>query len=196
MALLTSIPRSPRRAARRIVAVGLAVLLALLGLASSASGQQAAQADQLKAAFVFQFANYVQWPDSAFEDASSPVVIGIVGNDAMVKTLTASVRGKTVGTRGFRVTNITSEKDVESCHIVFIDAADDKRVDDYLAYTRTKPVLTVSDDDNFTAEGGIIRLFEKDNKLRFEVNVDEAERSGITISSKLLGLAQVVHDKT
>ncbi len=77
----------------------------------------------------------------------------------------------------------------------FIDATDDKRADDFLAAVRAKPVLSVSDDDNFTEEGGVIRLFEQDSKLRIEINIDEAGRSGLTISSKLLSLAQVVHDK-
>lgn len=195
MALLSPAHSTPMRS----MAARFMAILVLLGLASSAPAQQAVKRDELKAAFVFQFANYVQWPESSFKDAESPIVIGIVGNDAMVKTLTTSVRGKTVGARGINVVDVSTKEAAESCHILFTqysDERDEKRVDEYLSYTRTKPILTVSDDDNFTEEGGIIRLFEKDNKLRFEINVDEAERSGLTISSKLLGLAQIVRDKT
>ncbi len=113
----------------------------------------------------------------------------------MTETLATAVRGKTVGEREIQVVDVAAEKDAESCHILFIDATDDKRADDFLAAVRAKPVLSVSDDDNFTEEGGVIRLFERDSKLRIEINIDEAGRSGLTISSKLLSLAQVVHDK-
>jgi hypothetical protein len=195
MALLKQ-PYRIRRMAFRSTLTVLALILALLGVASPASSQKAAERDDLKAAFVFQFANYVQWPTSVFKDASSPVVIGIVGNEAMVKTLKASVRGKTVGSRPLEVVAVTKPSAAEACQVLFVDPSDDDRVNEYLSVTKNKPVLTVSDDSDFTEEGGIVRLFEKDNKLRFEINLDEAERAKLTISSKLLGLAQVVHDKT
>ena len=171
------------------------MLAGLAILAQPVSGQKAS-VDDLKAAFVFQFANYVQWPDSCFKDASAPIVIGIVRNDGISKTLAAAVRGKTVGARSIQVVDVADEKAADGCHILFIDAKDDKKVDDFLATVRAKPVLTVSDDDNFTSEGGVIRLFLRDSKLRIEINIDEAGRSGLTISSKLLSLAQVVHDKS
>ena len=196
MALLMSKPTTRRGALRRLVTAALAALLGLGALASAVSADQVVDFDELKAAFVFQFANYVQWPESSFKEASSPIVIGIVGNDAMVKTLSASVRGKMVGAHPIEVTSVGNEKAVAPCHILYIDGSIDTRVDQYLAVTRSKPILTVSDHENFTSEGGVIRLFKKDNKLRFEVNVDEAQRAGLTISSKLLGLAQVVHDKS
>ena len=137
-----------------------------------------------------------KWPDESFKDKSAPIIIGIVKNEAMTKTLSAAVRGKIVGDRGIQVVDIADEKAAETCHILYIDSADDEKVDNFLALVRSKPILTVSDDDNFTSEGGVIRLFELDSKLRIEINVDEAERSGLTISSKLLSLAQVVRDKT
>jgi hypothetical protein len=195
MAILTSLRTPRRRALAHLALAALAAALALACTPMRAWAQQVAQRDELKAAFVFQFANFVQWQDASFKDASAPLVIGIVGNEQMVKTLDASVRGKTVGTRSIQVVSISDAKSVGGCHILFIDSSDDKRVDTYLASARGKSILTVSDDDDFTAEGGVIRLFEKDNKLRFEVNVDEAQRASLTISSKLLGLAQIVHDK-
>jgi hypothetical protein len=76
-----------------------------------------------------------------------------------------------------------------------LDGGDDAKVNRFLDETRAKPILTVSDDTDFTAEGGIVKLFEQQNKLRLEINIDEAERSGLTFSSKLLSLASVVHDQ-
>ncbi len=191
MALLSRTHNRRSLAAR--FALAACTLLAVFVQPASA---QKARIDELKAAFVFQFANYVQWPDESFKDKSAPIIIGIVKNEAMTKTLSAAVRGKIVGDRGIQVVDIADEKAAETCHILYIDSADDEKVDNFLALVRSKPILTVSDDDNFTSEGGVIRLFELDSKLRIEINVDEAERSGLTISSKLLSLAQVVRDKT
>lgn len=195
MALLTGRHTDRRRAAARF-ALAVCAMLAGLSLLARPVVAQKAERDELKAAFVFQFANYVEWPETAFKDAAAPIVIGIVKNESVAKTLTASVRGKTVGERSIEIVRVDEEKEADKCHILFIDSADDKRVDDFLSIVRTKPVLTVSDDNNFTEEGGIIKLFEQASKLRIEINIDEAERSGLTISSKLLSLAQVVHDKS
>ena len=184
-----------RRVFLRATFAVLASVAAVAGLCIPVDAQRA-DVDEVKAAFVFQFANYVQWPNSTFETDSAPVVIGIVDNEKIIKALSTSVQGKTVGKRSLKVIAITSEEEAQHCHILFIDHSDDKRVDDYIAAVRNKPVLTVSSDENFTEEGGVIRLFEQQGKLRFEINADEVERAQITISSKLLSLAQVVHDKT
>lgn len=194
MALLTSTHSRPRSWRARIACAIAAVLLGVALLASPVDAQKASP-DALKAAFVFQFANYVQWPESKFKDASAPIIIGIAHNDDMSKALAAAVKGKSVAGRAVEVVEVTDEASASGCHILFIDSQDDGRVDDFLKFAVSKPVLTVSDDSNFTEEGGIIRLFERDNKLRIEINVDEAGRSGLTISSKLLSLANVVHDK-
>jgi len=193
MALLTRTHTLRRSRTARLALAAVAVLIGLVLFAQPVSAQKATQ-DELKAAFVFQFANYVQWPETSFKDEATPIVIGIAGNQDMSKTLAAAVRGKTVGSRAIQVVDVADEKSADACQILFIDAKDDKKVDDFLATVRTKPILTVSDDDNFTSEGGVIRLFLKDSKLRIEINIDEAQRSGLTISSKLLSLAQVVRD--
>lgn len=194
MALLTS-TYTRRHWCARLACAMAAVLLGIAVFTAPVLAQKAASPDELKAAFVFQFTNYVQWPDGAFKDASAPIVIGIAHNAPMSKALAVAIKGKTVGNRSVQVVDVTDEATAATCQILFIDASDDKRVDEYLKGVVTKPVLTVSDDDNFTGEGGIIRLFERDNKLRIEINVDQAGRSGLTISSKLLSLASVVHDK-
>lgn len=194
MALLTLTQKRSRRTFLRAALATLAYI-AVAGLCLPVYAQRA-EIDEVKAAFVFQFANYVQWPDASFENESAPIVIGIVDNEKMIKALSTSVQGKTVGKRGFKVVAVTKDDEAQACHILYIDESDEERVDEYLSAVREKSVLTVSSDDNFTREGGIIRLFEAQNKLRLEINVDEAERAQLTISSKLLSLAQVVHDKT
>lgn len=195
MALLT---RTHKRSRHALLRATLAVLASIAAMACVCAPvyAQRAQIDDVKAAFVFQFANYVQWPDDTFENDASPIVIGIVGNENMIKALGASVQGKNIGKRSIKVVAVAGDQEAQACHILYIDSSDDKRVDDYLSAVRSKPVLTVSDDDNFTEKGGVISLFEAQSKLRFEINVDEVERAKLTISSKLLSLAQVVRDKT
>ncbi len=192
MALLT---RAHSRSRRAFLRAMLAVLASIAAVAGLCTPVRSATIDDLRAAFVFQFANYISWPGAAFANDTAPIVIGIVGNETMAKTLTSSVQGKTVGKRSLKVINIESAADAPTCHILYVDDSDDKRVDDVIAAVRNKPVLTISTDDNFTTEGGVIRLFEAQSKLRFEINVDEAKRASLEISSKLLSLAQVVHDK-
>lgn len=195
MALLTRTHKRSHRAFLRATVAVLASIAAVACLCAPVYAQRA-QIDEVKAAFVFQFANYVQWPDGTFENDASPIVIGIVDNENMIKALSASVQGKSIGKRSIKVVDVASDQEAQTCHILYIDSSDDSRVDDYLSAVRSRPVLTVSDDDDFTEEGGIIRLFEAQSKLRFEINVDEVERAKLTISSKLLSLAQVVRDKT
>jgi hypothetical protein len=179
----------------RIGAVATLVALATLVLSSAVSAQRrAASFDEVKAAFVYQFANFVTWPEDAFETDTDPMTIGILGNEEMVDLLREAVSAKTVGLRPILVRQLSEPGEAAECHIVFLDGSDDRRVDEYLAVLTTKAVLTVSDDSNFTEEGGIIRIFEQQNKPKVEINVDEAKRSNLTISSKLLSIAKIVND--
>jgi len=180
---------------RRFLALALAVLASLLVLTAPAHAQRSASFDEVKAAFVFQFANYVTWPAEVLKDGSTPIVIGIVGNDEVTSILRDSTRDKTVAGHSVVVRELSAPAQAAECQIVFIDKSDEKRVDDYVAKTAGKPILTVSDGDNFTKEGGIIRVFEQANKPKIEINVDEAARAKISISSKLLSLANLVRDK-
>ena len=195
MALLN---RGHSRFARTLVrtaGVVQALALAVLLFAGGVSAQKrAASFDEVKAAFVYQFANFITWPEDAFPDAGTPVTIGIVDNETVADVLRESVRGKTAAGREIIVREVTTPAQAVECQIVYLDKSDQRRVDEYLAVLVGKPILTVSDDDDFTEKGGVIRVFEQQNKPKIEINVDEAERSGLTISSKLLSLAIIVHD--
>ena len=143
MAILRHIRRSANRPLRREGRRGAAVafllrsaLMLMLSLAlslilsSSATAQRGAELDRLKAAFIFQFTNFVEWPDDAFEDESSPFVIGIVGNDAVKNILEAAVRDKLIGGRKARVRSFSSTSDLSSCQIVLVDESEARRAPD------------------------------------------------------------------
>ena len=176
-------------------ALMLMLSLALsLALSSSAMAQRGAELNRLKAAFIFQFTNFVEWPDDAFKDESSPFVIGVVGNDTVRDILERAVQPKTVAGRKVSVRSVSSASDLSSFQIVFVDESVARDAPDIVDRYMDKPMLTISDSDRFTDQGGIIRLYRESSKLRIEINIDAAERANLKISSKLLSLGRVVHD--
>ncbi len=184
-------------AAAFLLRSGMMLMLSVvltLALSPSAKAQRGAELNRLKAAFVFQFTNFVEWPDDAFEDDSSPFLIGIVGNDAVRDILAANVREKLVGGRKLIVRSFSSSSDLSSCQMIFVDDSEARSTSDIVDRYMDTPILTISDSDSFTKVGGVIRLYREASKLRIEINIDAAERADLKISSKLLSLSRVVHD--
>ena len=152
-------------------------------------------ASSVKAAFVYQFANFVEWPEASFENISSPLKIGVAGDDELLEALRKIVVGKKIGLRSVEiVANGVLDDDFHDCHILFNGANDQKSLAAYIKRQNGSAILAVSDSPSFTRDGGIIRLFDADKKIGIEINIDAAERAHLRISSKLLRLATVVHD--
>ncbi len=150
---------------------------------------------KVKAAFIYQFTRFIEWPEATFAEKTSPIIICVSGDQALLDTLQELVAKKEVGGHPFEIRAPSVMMDPEECHILYI--ASDQSLDKYeavLSGSSTMPVLTVGDAKNFTAEGGVVRLYERKSKLGIEINIDAATRRNLKISSKLLGLADVVHD--
>ena len=165
-----------------------------LAISTTALAQREAEINKLKAAFIYQFANFVEWPEDTFESDNEPFVICIVGNDEIREVLRAAVRGKSVGNHPVRVQTSGGSGDLSNCQIAFIDESERRNTPDLIDRYMDQPILTVGDSEDFTKIGGIIHLYPQASKLRIEINVDAAKRAGLKISSKLLRLATVVHD--
>ena len=166
-------------------------------LATSALGQETSQAPEyrIKAAFLYNFAVYTEWPASMFEKSDSPIVVAIVGDDPFGKELDAAVRGKTVHGRAIEIRRHKAADDVSACHLLFLSGSEAKQLPHILRrFPEAKP-LTVAETDDFCRSGGVIRFFVDENKVRFEVNTDAAVRARLKLSSKLLHLAKVVRDE-
>jgi hypothetical protein len=164
---------------------------------SSAKAQESSQAPEyrIKAAFLYNFTLYTEWPSTAFEKADSPIVLAIAGEDPFGKELDAAVRGKTVRGRPIELRRFGSASEVVSCHVLYLSASEAKQLPQVLKrFPDTKP-LTVAETEDFCRAGGVIRFFVDQNKVRFEVNTDAAARSRLKISSKLLHLARIVRDE-
>jgi hypothetical protein len=144
---------------------------------------------QIKAAFIYNFARFVDWPTQAFSDATSPMVIGVLGKNVFGDSLAQIIKGNTIGGHPLEVKEFDSATDAASCQLLFISASEKSHFSKILAQLSGKSILTVSETDNFISEGGMINLKIVDNRVRFEINNEAAKKAGLTISSKLLSLA-------
>jgi len=149
---------------------------------------------RIKAAFLYNFTLYTEWPASAFNQPDSPIVVAVVGEDPFGKELDAAVRGKTVRGRTIEVRRFGRAGDVEACHLLFLTDSLAKDLPQILGKVSDGGPLTVGETEDFTRAGGVIRFFVEENKVRFEVNTDAAARARLKLSSKLLQLARIVRD--
>jgi hypothetical protein len=143
----------------------------------------------VKAAFLYNFAKFVEWPSGA---PGGPIKIGILGKDPFGSTLDSTVRGKTANGRSLVVRRLKRTRDARSCHIVFISRSEKGRLTEILTAVKGAPVLTVADTERFAHQGGMVNFYLEQNKVRFEANVRAARHARLTISSKLLRLAKIV----
>ena len=166
-----------------------------LVLASALSAQTKAAAEyEIKAAFLYNFAKFVEWPPSAFTNPKQPVSICILGADPFGHALTDALLGKTIGEHPVTLEQARRASDLAGCHIVFVSASESPRLPDVLAHLRGLPVLLVGESEGFAGAGGTIQFVLDQNRVRFAINPGAAERAGLKISSKLLALATIVHD--
>jgi len=146
---------------------------------------------QVKAAFLFNFAKFVEWPSEAFSDASAPLVITVFGDDPFNGSLEA-VKGKLVNNRRLTIRRVKDIQEIGKSNVLFVGPSAKKELARILEALQGQSVLTVGEDGVFTQCGGIINFVKEDNRVRFEVNVSAAERAGLKISSRLLALARIV----
>lgn len=167
-----------------------ALILGLL-LATTTWGQKAEEY-RVKAAFLFNFAKFVEWPPQMFKTARDPIAICLVGQNLFGDALNEAVNGKTVDGRTFLVRQISGEQPSAGCQILFVSSSERRRLHIILGEIKTEGVLTVGETDNFASEGGIINFKIEGGRVCLQVNVDAAEQAKLHISSKLLNLAQIV----
>ncbi|HVU55294.1 MAG TPA: YfiR family protein [Puia sp.] len=146
---------------------------------------------ELKAVFLYNFAQFVEWPPTAFSNSEAPLIIGVIGKNPFGTRLKDIVSGEKVNGHDVSVQYYDNAEDIGTCHILFINLPEAKKREQVLQLLKDRNILTVSDAPGFPAEGGMIRLFTRDNKIRFEVNLEVSRAAGLSISSKLLRLADL-----
>jgi hypothetical protein len=172
-----------------------AVLMAALSIGGArlAWAQSSASSEyQVKAAFLFHFAQFVDWPPESFQGAGSPLTYCTVGGDPFRGALDSSLSGKTIEGRPVRVMHFKEATEIRGCQILFVGAADKKFVSGTLTSLNRSPVLTVGESAQFAQEGGMIGFLLEDNKVRFDINLEAAEGAKLKISARLLALARTV----
>jgi hypothetical protein len=183
-------PSEGRPRSRTIFAAFLISLLLFMGQEGGA--QDALSEYQVKAAYLFNFLKFVDWPEDAFADPLAPIVIGVVGDDPFGNALPQVVIGKTVQGRDLVIRIYRTGEDLRGAHILFISASERKRLPTILSSLRGTSVLTVADTAGFLDAGGMIQFLNENERVRFAINVDATSRAKLKVSSKLLSLAKAV----
>lgn len=173
---------------RAIPTLGLS-LVWLLPVGDGRAQESPPSEYRLKAAFLFNFAKFVEWPPEAFAEKTSPFIIGVLGQNPFGNELEQTIRGKTVNDRSLQVKEFHSVTEATNCHILFISTSEKQRLPEIFKGLRGASVLTVGETDRFTEAGGMINFVAEGNKTRFQINDAAAKGAGLKISSKLLSLA-------
>ena len=181
-----------RQASLRFSIAALTVLLFIGGVRWVSAQSNISSEYQVKAAFLFHFAQFVDWPPEAFKDAGAPLTYCTVGEDPFHGALDASMSGKTIDGRPVRVLHFKLGQEVQTCQILFLGAPEKKSLAATLVNLGASPVLTVGESQNFIEQGGMIGFLWEDNKGHFEINLEAAERAKLKISARLLTLAKTV----
>jgi hypothetical protein len=165
--------------------------LILFGVGKTVYGESPQQKEYaIKAAFLYNFAKFVEWPKESFENPKN-VLLCVLGKNPFGSAL-HKMQGKEIQGRKLKVTQTERAEDIGKYHIVFVGRSEKDDVAEILANLKGHSVLTVGDMEGFAHQGGMINFIMKQRKVRFEINADAAEQAGLKISSKLLKLATIV----
>jgi uncharacterized protein DUF4154 len=171
---------------------GFGLLLMFGILIATGAWAQAVDEYQVKAAFLYNFARFVEWPPQISTASAEPMAICVLGQEPFARVLQDALAGKSVAERELVVRRISDVSKVGSCRILFVGSSERKRLRTILTGTRACGVLTVGETDSFTSEGGMINFTLEGGRVRFEINLEATEREGLRISSKVLSLARIV----
>ena len=168
----------------------------LFGLALAAAPHALAQTGVtergVKAAFVYKFLSYVEWPASAIAQPDAPIVVGVIGADDLAAELAEVVRGRTVGARPVEVRRLRAGEPPIGLNALFIGAGEKSRIAPLARAALPRNVLVITESDDALDHGSVINLILVDGRVRFDVSLDAAERAGLKLSSRMLAVAHLV----
>jgi YfiR/HmsC-like len=147
---------------------------------------------QVKAVFLFNFSHFVDWPPQAFTSPTEPFVIGILGTDPFGSRLDETVHGERIEGRPIIVRRFTKVEEIADCQILFIDGSESAQLDPIIRALDHRGILTVSEVDGAALSGVMVQFVTENNRIRLRINVESARAAGLSISSKLLRLADIV----
>lgn len=193
------IARSPWLGLSPVPGLGAMLRLALTVLVGAASMAYAVDGDpvtleqRVKAAFLYKFAGYVEWPAPAFVGPDEPVVIGVIGADALAHELEQVLAGRRLGTRPLIMQRLSTVDPTTRVHVLFVGRdVDQGQVSAVLTQTRGRPVLTVTESDSGWPAGSVINFIIDNDKVRFQISAPAAENNGLRVGSQLFAVAREV----
>ena len=150
---------------------------------------------QVKALFLYNFTQFVQWPPHSFEQSDGPLIIGILGEDPFGSYIDELVKGEVIGNHPLTVRRFSNTEQIGDCHLLYINLKEKDQITKTLALLRKRPILTVSEADDFARIGGMIRFIRDDERIRLRINTTAVAEAQLVISSKLLRLSEIVTGK-
>jgi hypothetical protein len=195
--LRIALPTNSLRDAARtnVLRLPLWFLLACFVASSEpARAQDVSKEYQVKAVFLWRLAQFVTWPSNAFENESSPIVIGVLGENPFGNALSLAVQDETVHGRKIVVQRFRRVSDVRTCHILYISRSEANRVAAINKALARRSILTVSDIPNFAADGGMVRFVSDEGKIKLRVNLESAKSAQLNLDARLLRMADVIRN--
>jgi hypothetical protein len=153
---------------------------------------QAIEEYKVKAAFLYNFAKFVEWPSQAFVTSTDPITVCVLGHNPFGNALEEVIHGKSIDGRSFEYRQVSDAESAGACQILFVASSEGKHFRAIHGNLKALGILTVGEAQGFTADGGVINFKLDDGRVRFEINIEAAEHEQLRISSKLLSLAQIV----
>jgi hypothetical protein len=165
----------------------------LLSKARAAEGPPVSREYQIKAAFLYNFTKFVEWPPSRFATPESPIIIGILGDNPFGDVLETIVKDRRVNNRPIEIRLVATKAEAAAVHVLFSGAGHEQQIAAMRGLLQAQSVLTVGETPQFAASGGIIDFIVGDDKVRFFINAGSGDQAGLKISAQLLKLSIPVH---
>jgi hypothetical protein len=171
------------------------VLMAGMSMTAEAEGEHglaAARTEyEIESAMLYNFTKFIDWPDGALGASGGSLVVGVLADDPMAPALAAALRDKTIHGHPLVVRRLDSTADLKGCAVLLVGSSDRRQIARIVEAVGRSPVLTIGMQAQFSRQGGVIAFLRDGNRIRFEINLDAAERAGLQVSSKLLRLAAI-----
>ncbi len=166
----------------------LALLLALIAgwAAPSRAGPEVDSEYQTKAAQIYSFTKFIDWPPKKFPSAESPFIIGVYGSDEITDFLRESFQSRRIKDRPVEIRHLANKAELAGCHLVFVSRSERDRLGTVLYELRHEGILSVGESDNFLRSGGVISFISVEGATRFQIDLGNASRERLKVSSKLL----------
>jgi uncharacterized protein DUF4154 len=177
-----------------VLAVVTAAFSFCPGLIPLSFAQNPAVESQVKAAFLYNFSKFIEWPARAFARPTEPFTFCLTG-DPFGGELEKTIQGETLNGRPLTVRHLASGDSVTGCHVLYVGLAEGRRAAEMIGSASTSPMLSVGEGDDFIDNGGTIHFIQSGHRVRFEISPEAADRAGLRVSSRLLRLADIVHPK-